>query len=178
MIALSIVVIGATYILALPALLRLQRLHIGPLIAYASPVLPQVLWWILTAAGVGAQSLTNMIEVVFVGFIVIFASYICAFVKSVNWCGRRVSSNSSSRWTRFSLFSSLLMIRRSAGQGQPDQLFHAGPFFPGFAYALEHFLRIRLFVPKRDQGKNGIPHPVVSGNPAVTDRFQGMLRTS
>jgi hypothetical protein len=90
MIALSIIVIGATYIFALPALIRLQRLNIGHLIAYLSPVVPHVLWWVLAAAGVGAQSLTNIIEVVFVGFIVIITSYVCAFVVSKKVSGGKL----------------------------------------------------------------------------------------
>ena len=106
MIALSIVVIGATYILALPALLRLQRLHIGPSIAYASPVVPQVLWWILTAAGVGAQSLSNMIEVVFVGVIVVVASYICAFVIS-----RKVSKGKLGRIFLVIILTGTVLLR-------------------------------------------------------------------
>ena len=90
MIALSVLVIGATYIIALPALLRLQRLNIGPLIAYTSPVMPHALWWILAATGLGAQGLANIVEVVFVGALVVISSYACAFLLSKNVAGRKL----------------------------------------------------------------------------------------
>jgi hypothetical protein len=106
MIALSLIVIGATYILALPALMRLQRLDIGHFIAYLSPIVPHLLWWVVAAAGIGGQSLANIIEVVFVGFIVIITSYVCAFVVS-----KKISGGKLGRIFLGIILSGTIMLR-------------------------------------------------------------------
>lgn len=90
MIELSVFVMGATYILSLPAFMRLQRLNVSHLLVYIGPIAPQVLWWALTVAGIGEQSLRNIIEVVFIGPIVVVTSYICAFVIADKVDGRKL----------------------------------------------------------------------------------------